>query len=148
MVSSPLGKAVLRTKALAHPIRLRLLALLREGELCVCQMTALLRLAPSTVSAHLAGLKRAGLLSETKSGKWVLYRLADGVERDSTVAPLLRSLDDDDRVRADAALMQQLRAIPRETLCAADLDLERLGLPVLPRPAPAAPPPVGRRRGA
>ena len=73
----PLQSAVGVLKAMGHPVRLRILALLRNGELCVCQITALLALANSTVSAHLADLKRAGLVSKRKEGRWVFYRLAD-----------------------------------------------------------------------
>ena len=64
-------------KALAHPGRLRMLAMLQGGDLCVCQMTAVLDLAASTVSSHLSDLRRAGLVTERKSGKWVHYHLID-----------------------------------------------------------------------
>ena len=59
-MAKPLSATVHALKALAHPGRLRILAMLRGGELCVCQMTAVLDLAASSVSAHLADLKRAG----------------------------------------------------------------------------------------
>ena len=64
-------------KALGHPLRLRLVAMLRDGPLCVCQMTGLLRRAASTVSEHLSELRRAGALQERKEGRWVEYRLSD-----------------------------------------------------------------------
>jgi DNA-binding transcriptional ArsR family regulator len=70
--------------ALADESRARLvlgLALLRERgipELCVCQMTEFLALAPSTVSKHLSILKAAGLLDARKDGRWMYYRLATG----------------------------------------------------------------------
>ncbi len=64
-------------KALAHPVRLRILALLRDGELCVCQVAEILRLAPSTVSEHLTDLRRAGLVQERKVGRWVHVALTD-----------------------------------------------------------------------
>ncbi len=59
MTRSPLSNQVDRYKALGHPVRLRILAMLRDGGLCVCQITAVLGLASSTVSAHLAELRRA-----------------------------------------------------------------------------------------
>ena len=75
-------------KALAHPVRLRILAMLRRGPLCVCQMTAVLQLAASTVSAHLSDLRRSDLVLERKAGKWVEYRLADDASaRPSQVFP-------------------------------------------------------------
>ena len=50
--------------ALGHNDRLRILALLREGDLYVCQIRTVLGLASSTVSAHLAILRRSGLVAE------------------------------------------------------------------------------------
>jgi DNA-binding transcriptional ArsR family regulator len=64
------------TKALADEQRLRLMAGLGEKEVCVCQLTALLGLAPSTVSKHLSILQQAGLIVGRKEGRWVHYRLA------------------------------------------------------------------------
>ena len=66
MNSSNLDSAVAIARALGHPARLRTVAVLRSGELCVCQVTEVLKLAPSTVSAHLKELKRAGLIVERK----------------------------------------------------------------------------------
>lgn len=65
------------TKALADSNRVRLLLALRGGELCACQLTELLRLAPSTVSKHLFLLKHAGLLEARKEGRWIYFKLAD-----------------------------------------------------------------------
>lgn len=65
------------TKALADPNRLRLLAALRGGERCVCQLIELLGLAGSTVSKHLAILYQAGLVVSRKKERWVYYRLPD-----------------------------------------------------------------------
>lgn len=65
-------------KALADETRLRILALLTEGELCVCDMVAVLELPQSTVSRHLSYLKNTGWLIDRRQGLWVHYRLADG----------------------------------------------------------------------
>jgi ArsR family transcriptional regulator len=62
-------------KALADESRVRALLALRRGELCVCQLIALLGLAPSTVSKHLAVLRQAGLVVARKQGRWIYYRL-------------------------------------------------------------------------
>ena len=58
-------------KAVADPSRVRILKLLEGGELCVCQITAVLDLAAGTVSKHLAALRTAGLLQQRKDGKWL-----------------------------------------------------------------------------
>ncbi len=65
------------TKALSDPNRVRVLLALRRGELCVCQITELFGLAPSTISKHLSVLNRAGLILSRKSERWVYYRLPD-----------------------------------------------------------------------
>ncbi len=73
MGSTPLDQLTRLHKALAHPVRVRILAMLRGGELCVCQLNAVIGLAPSTISAHLTDLKDAGLVAERKAGRWVHY---------------------------------------------------------------------------
>ncbi len=65
-------------KALADENRLRILKLLREGELCACELTVALSTCQSTVSHHLSVLKNAGLIKERKEGKWSYFRLSDG----------------------------------------------------------------------
>ena len=115
-------------KGLAHPARLRLLAMLAGGELCVCQMTAVLELAPSTVSQHLSVLSRGGLVTERKEGKLVFYRLReDGLA--ATLAPaLLAGLAPDPVVKADRAVVARLRRVSIAALCAAELDLVAIGV--------------------
>jgi ArsR family transcriptional regulator len=64
-------------QALADPTRLRVLHALSEGELCVCQITELAGLAPSTVSRHMAVLQSAGLVESRKEARWVYYSLPE-----------------------------------------------------------------------
>jgi ArsR family transcriptional regulator, arsenate/arsenite/antimonite-responsive transcriptional repressor len=128
MPVSRLDQATDIFKATGHPARLRILSMVRNGGLCVCQITAVLKLAVSTVSAHLSELKRAGLVVERKDGRWVSYRLA---EDDTTRALLERVwalVGEDPQVEADARLVRSLRRIPVEELCRVDLDFTRLGL--------------------
>jgi len=131
-------------KALAHPGRLRMLAMLQSGDLCVCQMTAVLELAASTVSSHLSDLRRAGLVSERKSGKWVHYHLVDTGPLADLVRQTLRLVDEDDRLGQDARVVDGLLRIPLETLCSAGFDRTTVGL--LPRPSPIARRGAGRAR--
>lgn len=70
-------QTVILCKALTEPIRLRILALLGEGELCVCELVEVLRMPQSTVSRHLAMLKSAGWVIERRQGVWMYYRLAE-----------------------------------------------------------------------
>lgn len=134
---SSLTDLVETAKGLAHPARLRLLGMLASGELCVCQMTAVLELAPSTVSQHLSVLARGGLVADRKEGKLVFYRLREGGAATALLPPLLELLAGDPRARADRAVVERLRRVPVAALCAADLDLEAIGVR---RPAPPAPP--------
>jgi DNA-binding transcriptional ArsR family regulator len=62
--------------ALGDEGRLRALLALCGRELCACHIVSLLRLAPSTVSKHMAVLQKAGLVSSRRSGRWVYYRAA------------------------------------------------------------------------
>ncbi len=62
-------------KALSEPIRLRILALLTAGELCVCDLTEVLGLPQSTVSRHMNRLKTNKIVADRRAGKWVHYLL-------------------------------------------------------------------------
>jgi len=62
-------------KALSEPIRLRILALLTDGERCVCDLMAVLDLPQSTVSRHLGALRNAGWVEGRRQGLWMYYRL-------------------------------------------------------------------------
>lgn len=64
-------------KALSDPIRLRIVLLLQaEGELCVCDLMAVLKLPQSTVSRHLAYLKRSCWVDTRRDGLWMHYMLS------------------------------------------------------------------------
>lgn len=74
--AEPLDVSIELFKAFADPVRLRLLNLLLGGEVCVCHLHDALDLPQSTVSRHLAYLRRRGLVVGRKEGLWVHYRLA------------------------------------------------------------------------
>jgi ArsR family transcriptional regulator len=62
-------------KALAHPVRIILVDALSRGDMCVCDLNALVSLDQSSVSRHLAQLKRAGIVSERREGMRVIHHL-------------------------------------------------------------------------
>ena len=65
-------------KALADGNRMRVIAaLIEKDELCVCQITEMLRLSGATVSRHMSILQGARLVQSRKDGRWVHYRLAE-----------------------------------------------------------------------
>lgn len=101
------------TKALADETRLRALVSLRDGELCLCQIIAVLKLAPSTVSKHMDVLYQAGLVERRKEGRWHYFKLAgDDATTEATQAIrwVLESLKDEKVVVADA---QQLCCVKK-----------------------------------
>jgi ArsR family transcriptional regulator len=64
-------------KALSDPVRLRIVLLLQaEGELCVCDLMAVLKLPQSTISRHLAYLKRSCWVDTRRQGVWMYYKLS------------------------------------------------------------------------
>lgn len=63
--------------ALAHPARLEILELLREGEACVCHIQAVLDQRQAYISQHLNVLRQAGLVANRKEGLRVYYQLTD-----------------------------------------------------------------------
>lgn len=64
-------------KALANETRLRILAVLDDGECNVYELQACLELPQSTVANHLRRLRTVGLVKSRKKGKWTYYRVAD-----------------------------------------------------------------------
>jgi ArsR family transcriptional regulator len=69
----------LRCKALAHPVRLQILEMLRVGEACVCHMEAGLGKRQAYISQQLMVLREAGLVDSRKDGLQVFYRLSDSL---------------------------------------------------------------------
>ena len=68
-------------RALGDPTRLRLLALLARGEVCVCDLVDALRVPQPTASRHLAALRRSGLVTVRKQGLWSYYAIAPAGDR-------------------------------------------------------------------
>ncbi len=131
MTLTPLARAVQTHKAIAHPIRLRILLMLREAPLCGCQIGAVVKLAASTVSEHLSELKKAGLVIEKKDGRWVEYRLVDDVATLTFLDAISPGFERDATVRADTILVKALRRVPLEQLCGVGLDLAQLEQPAV-----------------
>jgi ArsR family transcriptional regulator len=108
------------TKALADGNRLRVLLALQGGELCVCQIVALLELAPSTVSKHMSILRQARLVDDRKDGRWVYYRLPG---RDAPNAAqeaitwVRRSLARSPQTRRDAKRLQEILRMDPQEIC-------------------------------
>ncbi len=74
---SELAATAARNKALAHPARLAVLAVLAMDACCVCDLANVLGLPLSTLSQHLKTLRTAGLVQSRQEGKLVFYSLAE-----------------------------------------------------------------------
>ena len=102
---------------MSEPNRVKMLKLLQQKELCVCELQALLDLAQPTISKHLKLLEDAGLVKSYKDKLWVNYRSATG--EDSVYAKnLLKNLSgwlkDDPEI---ANLMPKSLHVHRDTIC-------------------------------
>jgi DNA-binding transcriptional ArsR family regulator len=108
------------TKALADDNRIRALLALQQGELCVCQITELFGLAPSTISKHLSILFQAGLVESRKEGRWIYYQLP-GPKAPVVVREALdwidKSLADSPRAVADRKQLKKVLKQDPAELC-------------------------------
>jgi len=108
------------TKALSDPNRVRILLALRNGELCVCQITELFGFAPSTISKHLSILQHGGLILSRKSERWVYYRLPDKsapVAVREALGWVQKSLAKTAEAAADAKKLKQILKTDLAVIC-------------------------------
>lgn len=107
-------------KALADEQRARILYALKGGELCVCQLIALLELAPSTVSKHLTILRSARLIDSRKSGRWMYYRLSNEFNPSSAgrmLELLFKDMKKTDRIIKDQKRLKHICGEGLEAIC-------------------------------
>ena len=125
MDDTELGRATEVFKAAGHPARLRILAMLRGGGLCVCQVTAVLDLAVSTVSAHLAELNERASCSNARRAAGSSTAWPRTLGRRPCCASVWTRVGNDPQIEADGRLVRGLRRVPVEDLCRAGLDVTR-----------------------
>lgn len=102
-------------KALSEPVRVRLMALLlSREELCVCDLVEALGLPQSVVSRHLAYLRNHNLVSASRRGVWMYYRISDSAR--SSLSPLLAMLAPSGDLGAE--LETSLTKLKQENCCA------------------------------
>lgn len=102
-------------KALGDKNRLRIINMLEHKPLCVCEITAILNLAVSTVSSHLKILKNANLIIEKKNGKWVNYEL--NTKADQAILELLDFVKKHAIAAEFIADQAKAQNVNRENLC-------------------------------
>ena len=94
-------------KALADPTRVRIIAAVRNGELCVCELVDALGISQSSLSSHLQICRQAGVLATRKEGRWIYYSLS------TRYAPLIERIFcelqtvTDEQVRRDARRLKK-----------------------------------------
>ena len=91
-------------QALADRTRLRILGLLAEGELCVCYFVEILGEPQPKISRHLAYLRRIGLVSARRDGKWMHYRIA---QRSPVLDAVLGELAADKQIQRDRGALKK-----------------------------------------
>jgi ArsR family transcriptional regulator len=111
MPAPPQSKVDHMFRAFADPIRLRILHLVLDSELCVCDLVEALELPQPTVSRHLAYLRRAGLVVARTEGSWNYYRLAAarGVFHERLLGCLEACFGEIPDLSADARRARRLR---------------------------------------
>src|SRR5213083_2848796 len=115
-------------RALADSTRLRLLNLMNGREVCVCYFVEILKTSQPKISRHLAYLRRAGIVSARREGKWMHYRLVDPPDEDA--ARIFREVR---AALAEHSELQRDREKLTQVCCA----------PQLPVPLRRAPRPLG-----
>jgi ArsR family transcriptional regulator len=65
-------------RAFSDPVRLRILHLLQQGELCVCDLVEVMQLPQPTISRHLSYLRKSGLVNVRRERSWSFYTLIPG----------------------------------------------------------------------
>ena len=104
-------------KALSDPNRVKILKLLQQKTMCVCELQGAIQISQPSVSKHLKLLEEAGLVDYKKEGLWVNYYLADGKASPyaaSLLGNLKHWLEDDPEISDLVAIVPFLN---REELC-------------------------------
>ena len=119
----PLRAGLAALRAVSEETRLRMLALLAEGELSVSDLTDILGQSQPRISRHLKVLVEAGLLERHREGAWAFFRLADA-PAGGLLRPILAGLDPADRPLAEDR--ERLRAVRAQRAQAAQAFFARL----------------------
>jgi ArsR family transcriptional regulator, arsenate/arsenite/antimonite-responsive transcriptional repressor len=106
-------------QAMVDPTRVRIIAALRRGELCVCELVDALEISQSTLSGHLQVLRRTGMVTIKKEGRWIYYSLAD--RKTALIGGIFSQIppdgEDDHRLRRDSERIARRLAIRENGRC-------------------------------
>jgi ArsR family transcriptional regulator, arsenate/arsenite/antimonite-responsive transcriptional repressor len=101
-------------QALGDNTRLRLLNLMGEQEVCVCYFVEILNAPQPKISRHLAYLRKAGIVSARREGKWMHYRIVmpSHIGATQILRQTLASLKDENAMQADMARLTKACCTP------------------------------------
>lgn len=105
-------------RALSDENRVRIIMALNGKELCVCQVTDLLGLSPSTVSKHLSILRNARLIASRKDGRWMYYKLQNDLKRrlvSDAINWVIRSVGNSSIIKEDQRRLHAILSQDAET---------------------------------
>lgn len=90
-------------KAIGEEVRLRILFLLIDKELCTCNLENILKISQPGISQHILKLKNAGLINVKKKGKWKIYSLSAKAKKifNTSIIDIISSLKKDDIIKND-----------------------------------------------
>lgn len=110
---------VLLAKAFADPTRVRIVAALRQGELCVCELSDALEITQSTLSMQLQMVRQAGLVSTRRNGKWIYYSIDPTQAKivDALFAHHRDALKVDGRLKRDEERIQKRLKLREKGCC-------------------------------
>jgi ArsR family transcriptional regulator, arsenate/arsenite/antimonite-responsive transcriptional repressor len=104
---------VLFYAALADESRLRLLNLMKGGEICVCHLQGVLQTNQPKISRHLAYLRKAGLVDARRDRKWTHYRLKKlGGDLEKILLETLVGLRNEPQIKKDIRRLKQITCCP------------------------------------
>jgi len=104
-------------KAISDNTRLRIISLIfHKSGLCVCEITEIIGLSQSTVSAHLKKLLDAGLITYSKNGLWINYYINKDLEKIflNLLSILMDQLKNDKKIKED---LKKVRKVSRLEIC-------------------------------
>ena len=104
--------------ALADRTRLRLLNLMRDGEVCVCFFADTIGTNNPKISRHLAYLKRAGLVSGRREGKWMHYRITTPTDEKAAevFAATMEMLKSEKQMQKDRERLADVCCVPNDRI--------------------------------
>jgi ArsR family transcriptional regulator len=118
----PMKEIAIIFKALSDDTRLRVIKLLQERELCVCELMQVLDMSQPRISRHMSVLKNAGLVEDRREGKWVHYFLCNGTDNED-IKRILQSFsqmaNDNQLVQEDKKKLKKALRLSEKKICCA-----------------------------